>query len=136
MVRLIIQRFPESKVRFVDTVCRPTKQRQHAAVELAQHCHVVVVIGGANSNNTHQLVHTCRRHCQRVHHVQTAADLRSDWFHESDVVGITAGTSTPDVLIDAVAGSLRRLETTRVTPETGDAGRTATNHTQLQHEHG
>lgn len=98
----IRQRFPNSEVRFVDTVCQPTKQRQNAAVELAQRCDVVVVIGGASSNNTRELVATCRAYCAQVHHVQTAAELREEWFYTATVVGITAGTSTPDVLIEAV----------------------------------
>jgi 4-hydroxy-3-methylbut-2-enyl diphosphate reductase len=89
-------------VRFIDTVCQPTKQRQNAAIELAQKCSVVVVIGGAHSNNTRELVNTCRQHCPRVHHVQTAADLREDWFCAEDIVGITAGTSTPDPVIAGV----------------------------------
>src|SRR5581483_1822776 len=59
LVELIRSRFPRSEVRLVDTVCQPTKQRQNAAVELAQRCDVVIVIGGAHSNNTHELVRTC-----------------------------------------------------------------------------
>ncbi|MGC3958765.1 MAG: 4-hydroxy-3-methylbut-2-enyl diphosphate reductase [Verrucomicrobiota bacterium] len=106
---MIRQRFPKSEVRFIDTVCQPTKQRQHAAEELAQHCDVVIVIGGAHSNNTRELVATCAKHCPRVHHVQTATDLCKDWFRESDTIGITAGTSTPDVLIDAVEARLREF---------------------------
>jgi len=109
LVRLLRQRFPQSEVRFTDTVCQPTKQRQSAAVELAQRCDVVVVVGGADSNNTHELVRTCSRYCARVHHVQTAGDLCHEWFHESDTVGITAGTSTPDVVIDGVEAALRTL---------------------------
>ena len=70
-------------MRFIDTVCQPTKQRQNAAIELAQSCDVVVVIGGAHSNNTHELVRTCSRYCRRVHHVQTAADLQPDWFADA-----------------------------------------------------
>jgi len=102
LVRLMRERFPKSEVRFIDTVCQPTKQRQSAAVELAQKCSVIIVIGGAHSNNTHELVKTCSRFCPRVHHVQTAADLRAEWFHAEDAVGITAGTSTPDVVINAI----------------------------------
>jgi 4-hydroxy-3-methylbut-2-en-1-yl diphosphate reductase len=102
LVELIRQRFPASEVRFVDTVCRPTKQNQFAAVEMAQRSDVVIVIGGAHSNNTQELVKTCRRHCARVHHVQGAADLRTEWFRSADTVGITAGTSTPDNVIDDV----------------------------------
>ncbi len=108
-VRLIRERFPHSEVRFIDTVCQPTKQRQHAAVELAQKCDVVVVIGGAHSNNTQELVKTCARFCTRVHHVQTTGDLREAWFYSTDTVGITAGTSTPDEVIAGVERAILDL---------------------------
>ena len=84
---LIRRRFPRSEVRFIDTVCRPTKQRQNAAIELAQQADVVVVIGGAHSNNTQELVKSCPRYCARVHHVQTAHDLREEWFHPEIPLG-------------------------------------------------
>jgi 4-hydroxy-3-methylbut-2-enyl diphosphate reductase len=109
LVRLIRERFPQSEVCFIDTVCQPTKQRQHAAGELAQKCDVVIVIGGAHSNNTHELVKTCSRFCARVHHVQTAADLRREWFLSVETVGLTAGTSTPDGVITEMEGRLRAL---------------------------
>jgi 4-hydroxy-3-methylbut-2-enyl diphosphate reductase len=108
LVQLIRERFPQSEVRFVDTVCQPTKQRQSAAMEIAQKSDVVIVIGGAHSNNTHELVKTCAQFCARVHHVQTAADLQSEWFFADDVVGITAGTSTPDKLINEVEQQLKQ----------------------------
>jgi 4-hydroxy-3-methylbut-2-en-1-yl diphosphate reductase len=107
LVRRIRERFPQSEVRFIDTVCQPTKQRQHAALELAQKCDAVIVIGGAHSNNTQELVKTCARFCPRVHPVQTADDLCPEWFSEGQTVGITAGTSTPDVLIDGVEARLQ-----------------------------
>jgi 4-hydroxy-3-methylbut-2-enyl diphosphate reductase len=109
LVQLICQRFPDSEVRFIDTVCQPTKLRQSAAVELAQKCDVVVVIGGPHSNNTHELVNTCSSLCPRVHHVQTGADLRAEWFHTEDIIGITAGTSTPDLVIHVVEERLNVL---------------------------
>jgi 4-hydroxy-3-methylbut-2-en-1-yl diphosphate reductase len=102
LVSLIRWRFPQADVRFIDTVCQPTKQRQHAAVELAQKCDVVVVVGGAHSNNTRELVNTCALYCGHVHHVQGAQDLRAEWFADARTVGVTAGTSTPDILVDAV----------------------------------
>ena len=107
LVALVRRRFPQSDVRFIDTVCQPTKQRQSAALELARQCDVVIVIGGANSNNTRELVNTCSRCCSRVHHVQTASDLRSEWFRDARAVGITAGTSTPDHVIDRVDERIR-----------------------------
>jgi 4-hydroxy-3-methylbut-2-enyl diphosphate reductase len=117
LVQSIRERFPKSEVHFVDTVCQPTKQRQNSAVELAQKCDAVVVIGGAQSNNTHELVKTCSRYCQRIHHVQTAADLHEEWFRANDVVGITAGTSTPDVSINAIEHRLRQISHNLTTPK-------------------
>jgi len=106
---LIRARFPDSDVRFRDTVCQPTKQRQTAAIDLARQSDVVIVIGGANSNNTRELVATCSQHCARVHHVQHAGDLRPEWFHDAETVGITAGTSTPDSVIDGVERALAEI---------------------------
>jgi len=106
LVRILVDylrnRFPSAEVRFVDTVCQPTKQRQQAAVELAKQSDVVLVVGGANSNNTYELARTCAKFCSRVHHVQGPDDIRADWLVDADKLGITAGTSTPDELIDAV----------------------------------
>jgi 4-hydroxy-3-methylbut-2-enyl diphosphate reductase len=93
----------------MDTVCQPTKQRQHAATDLAKLCDVIVVIGGAHSNNTHELVKTCSRFCARVHHVQTATELREGVFRAEDIVGITAGTSTPDSVIAEVERAICHL---------------------------
>jgi 4-hydroxy-3-methylbut-2-en-1-yl diphosphate reductase len=109
LVKSLRHRFAHSEVRFIDTVCRPTKQRQHAAVELAQQCDVAIVIGGAHSNNTRELVETCKRYCARVHHVQTANDLRHEWFENANIAGITAGTSTPDEVIDGVEQALHSI---------------------------
>jgi 4-hydroxy-3-methylbut-2-enyl diphosphate reductase len=109
MVDLIRRRFPHSDVRSIDTVCKPTRERQHAAVELARASDVVIVVGGESSNNTRELVKTCGRYCSRVHHVQTEADLSPAWFRETGTVGITAGTSTPDAVIDRVEARIRTL---------------------------
>jgi 4-hydroxy-3-methylbut-2-enyl diphosphate reductase len=98
----IRERFSLAEVRFIDTVCQPTKLRQHAAADLAQRCDVVIVIGGAQSNNTHELFQMCSRYCSRVHRVQNVTDLRLDWLAGAGTVGLTAGTSTPDTIIDAV----------------------------------
>lgn len=109
IVAALREHFPDSEVRFIDTVCLPTKQRQAAAIELAQHSQVVLVIGGPNSNNTRELSATCRRHCPRVFQVQKPEDIQADWFGAVDTIGITAGTSTPDELIDAVEARVRDL---------------------------
>src|SRR5439155_23787362 len=84
------------------TAWKTTKRSQGVAFQLARRCDVVIVVGSANSNNARELVDTCRRFCSRVHHVQTASDLRPEWFGDVSAVGITAGTSTPDHVIDRV----------------------------------
>jgi 4-hydroxy-3-methylbut-2-enyl diphosphate reductase len=109
LVALIRRRFPQSDVRFIDTVCHPTKQRQNAAVELSRQSDVVIVIGGAESNNTRELVNTCSRYSPQVHHVQTELDLCPEWFKQARAVGITAGTSTPDDVIDRIERRIREI---------------------------
>ena len=109
IVALIRRRFPQSDVRFLDTVCKPTKDRQSAAVDIARQSDVVIVVGGRSSNNTRELVRTCARDCDRVHHVETDADVRAEWFEGAAVVGLTAGTSTPDEVIDRVESRIRKV---------------------------
>jgi 4-hydroxy-3-methylbut-2-enyl diphosphate reductase len=107
MVEAIRRRFPNAEVRFADTVCKPTKDRQAAAIELARAADVVIVIGGRASNNTRELVNTCARYCERVHHVQSDDEVQREWFAGAHVVGLTAGTSTPDAVIDRVEARIR-----------------------------
>lgn len=124
LVALIRARFPKSEVRFLDTVCKPTKDRQSAAVDMARRADVVIVVGGRGSNNTRELVKTCARYCARVHHVQTDADVRGEWLDGANVVGLTAGTSTPDEIIDRVEARIRQC-TGAVAGLVGEAGEPA-----------
>lgn len=116
LVAALRERFPASEVAFRDTVCQPTKQRQSAAEALARRCDVVLVLGGAHSNNTRELVATCSRHCARVFHIQTVSDLNEDWLADGDTVGLTAGTSTPDDLIRAVELRLQQIASRAMEP--------------------
>jgi 4-hydroxy-3-methylbut-2-enyl diphosphate reductase len=109
LVELMRRRFPVSEIRYVDTVCQPTKQRQAAAVEMARQADVVIVIGGANSNNTRELATTCRQHCAKVHQVAGANKVLSEWLVDAKTVGLTAGTSTPDHVIEEVELHLRMI---------------------------
>jgi 4-hydroxy-3-methylbut-2-enyl diphosphate reductase len=106
---LLRWRFPGSEVRFIDTVCQPTKQRQNAAMELAGRVNVVIVVGGVHSNNTRELARACGEKCRRVYQVESAADLRPEWLDGAAHVGLTAGTSTPDSVIEQVDHALRAM---------------------------
>ena len=125
LVAALTARFPEARVRFRDTVCQPTRQRQSAAETLARECDVVIVVGGPQSNNTRELVQTCLNFCSRVHHVGTAGELRPEWFSSIETIGITAGTSTPDSTIQAVESAVRRITGCEADPQDHDADNSA-----------
>lgn len=107
LVAGIERQFPEAELRFIDTVCQPTKDRQQALLELCAGNDVVVVVGGANSNNTAQLVETAQGFGCRAHRVERPEDLQLKWFRREDRVGVTAGTSTLDETVHAVVERLR-----------------------------
>ena len=107
--RLVIalrDKFPNSRVQFRDTVCRPTKDRQAALRTLLSQVQLVVVVGGRNSNNTRELVETVRAIGLPAYHIERAGELRWEWFEGIDHAGITGGTST---LPETVAQVQRRL---------------------------
>jgi 4-hydroxy-3-methylbut-2-enyl diphosphate reductase len=97
---------PLATIRFVDTICEPTRQRQRAMVDLLERVPAVVVVGGKHSNNTLQLVALCQQHGTPVLHVQSAADLDVAWLARFETVGLTAGTSTLDRTIAEVYQAL------------------------------
>ena len=84
------------------TICNATSDRQTAAGELARNVDVMIVIGGRNSANTGRLVEVCQAEGAVTHHIETAAELKKEWFHSQCKVGITAGASTPDWIIEEV----------------------------------
>jgi 4-hydroxy-3-methylbut-2-enyl diphosphate reductase len=107
LVAAIKQRFPASEVRFVDTICHPTKQRQTALEDLCRQCDHVVVIGGKNSNNTRQLAEKAAALGARVWQIESDAELQPAWFTDAQNVGVTAGTSTLDETVHAVVERLK-----------------------------
>src|SRR5215831_6300395 len=104
---------PTSEVRFVDTVCKPTKDRQLALRKLIDLAEVIVVVGGRQSNNTRQLVETCRAAGRRAFHIERPDELRSEWFDGISVVGLTAGTSTLRETVNTVFRCLEEIARTR-----------------------
>jgi 4-hydroxy-3-methylbut-2-enyl diphosphate reductase len=97
---------PRADIRFIDTICQPTRDRQDAVLRLLPLVDAVVVVGGRNSNNTRELAALCRDRGVPAYHVQTAADLDPRWFRGCRVVGLTAGTSTLDETIEDVRQAL------------------------------
>ena len=94
-----------------DTICYATKENQDAARALAADPEVdcVVVIGGRHSANTRHLWEICREIEPRSHLVHDAGDLRQAWFDGCRTVGVTAGASTPDAMIEEVETAIGKL---------------------------
>ncbi len=109
LVNVMKRQHPRSEVRFMDTVCHPTKQRQDALEDLCRRCDVVVVVGGRNSNNTRQLSNTARGLGAEVYQVERMEDLEPAWFTRAKEVGVTAGTSTLDETVQSVVTRLQRF---------------------------
>ncbi|HYT94617.1 MAG TPA: 4-hydroxy-3-methylbut-2-enyl diphosphate reductase [Gemmataceae bacterium] len=105
----IAEHNPDADIRFLDTVCHPTKDHQRALERLLEQVEAVVVVGGRNSNNTRELVARCREKNVPAFHVQSAADLDPAWFDGVVTVGLTAGTSTLDETIENVYQALLRM---------------------------
>ncbi|MBT5029569.1 MAG: 4-hydroxy-3-methylbut-2-enyl diphosphate reductase [Nitrospina sp.] len=90
------------EVSFVNTICQPTHDRQVAVHELADQVDLMIVIGGYNSSNTKKLVHVCGEKGIEAHHIESFDQLDKSWFINKQHVGITAGTSTPENVINEV----------------------------------
>ena len=105
------------EVRAVATICDATQVRQQAARELAGRVQVVLVVGGRASGNTRRLYEICRDLCEEVYLVETAEEIKAEWFSGKSVVGITAGASTPDWIIKEVTQKVTEIDAKTPAPE-------------------
>ncbi len=97
------------EVKVFNTICYATEDRQTEAQEMAGTVDAFVVVGGKNSANTTHLADICREKGVRVFHVETANEIEKAWFLDVEKVGVTAGASTPDWLIQDVVSSLKGI---------------------------
>jgi 4-hydroxy-3-methylbut-2-enyl diphosphate reductase len=100
-----VERFAE--VRVFNTICEATRERQREACAIAGEVDRMVVVGGRNSANTRRLVELCASVQPRTVHVETSAEIEEEWLRGARRIGVTAGASTPDRVIQEV---VRRLE--------------------------
>ncbi len=107
LLRRIRAANPAADVRFVDTICAPTKARQRALADLLERVELLVVVGGRNSNNTRKLAATAAARGVPAMHVEGVDDLDPEVLRGHAVVGLTAGTSTLPATVDAVEAAIR-----------------------------
>ena len=99
-------RFPNLKTARKSDLCYATTNRQEVVEQLASKCDLILVVGSHNSSNTQALVRVARENGVAAHRIDSAADIRPEWVQDVAVVGLTAGASAPDHLVQEVIDSL------------------------------
>jgi (E)-4-hydroxy-3-methyl-but-2-enyl pyrophosphate reductase len=92
-----------------NTICDATTKRQEASLTAAREVDLMIVIGGKHSANTTRLAQICEEAGTPTHHIETAAELQPQWFDGAARVGVTAGASTPDWVIEEVVEKLKEV---------------------------
>jgi 4-hydroxy-3-methylbut-2-enyl diphosphate reductase len=107
--RLIDSAFTrDSELRIIDTICHDIRKRQAQALELAGKVDLMLIIGGRGSANTNRLAELCSA-ATETHLVETAKEIKPDWFQGKNHIGITSGASTAEATIDEVIARLEAL---------------------------
>lgn len=105
----LVEKIPETRydILVLNTICNATQERQVEAKRIASEVDAMIVIGGKSSSNTQKLYEICRRECKNTYYIQTLGDLDSDCVNSVRSVGITAGASTPNNIIEEVHTNVR-----------------------------
>ena len=102
-----------SELRVINTLCNATTSQQAATAELAEDVDLMVVVGGRESANTRHLAEVSRERGVETYHVESAAEIEATWLPGHEKVGVAAGASTPDAVIDEVVERLYALAPAR-----------------------
>ena len=94
-------------LNILNTICNATEERQKEAKAIAGEVDTMLVVGGRHSSNTQKLFEICKKECGNTYYIQTPVDLDSEMFQCSSYVGITAGASTPNKIIEEVQEHVR-----------------------------
>jgi 4-hydroxy-3-methylbut-2-enyl diphosphate reductase len=108
MVDALKARFTGIKEQKKDDICYATQNRQDAVQELAKKADVILVVGSPNSSNSNRLREIADQLGKPAHLIDTARDMKQEWFEGIDVVGVTAGASAPEVLVQEVISQLKQ----------------------------
>ncbi|OGW42447.1 MAG: 4-hydroxy-3-methylbut-2-enyl diphosphate reductase [Nitrospirae bacterium GWD2_57_9] len=97
------------ELKVFNTICNSTKERQDAARVLAGQVDIMLVVGGRNSANTGRLASVCRQEGKPTYHIEVADEMQAEWFKGVEKIGVTAGASTPDWVLESVLKKIQEL---------------------------
>jgi 4-hydroxy-3-methylbut-2-enyl diphosphate reductase len=112
-------RFPAIRGPKRDDICYATQNRQDAVKFMAPQCDVVIVVGSPNSSNSNRLREVAEHMGAQAYMVDRAADLRPEWIAGKQRIGVTAGASAPEVLVNELIARLKAMGARSVTPLEG-----------------
>ena len=119
MVAALRARFPAIRGPKKDDICYATQNRQDAVKALSSQCDVVIVVGSPNSSNSNRLREVAEKAGVPAYMVDRAEELRTQWIEGRRRVGVTAGASAPETLVEQVIERMKALGAGRVTPLVG-----------------
>ena len=119
IIAILKKRFPAIKEPPKDDICYATQNRQNAVKELIRSCDLILVIGSRNSSNSNRLRELARRHGRAAHLIDGPEDLNKGWFARTKTVGLTAGASAPESLVQDVLSLLSSWGGTQVSTTDG-----------------
>lgn len=97
------------ELKIFNTICNATAKTQKATLEMAKDVDLMIVVGGKNSANTTRLAKLCREKGKPTYHIETSQELKKNWFRGKKSIGVTAGTSTPNWIINQVVKKIKEL---------------------------
>lgn len=103
------QRFPNIRSPRKNDICYATTNRQQAVKQLASQADVILVVGSKNSSNSNRLAELARRNSKNAYLIDFASDIQKEWLVNAHTIGVTAGASAPDILVQQVINHLKSL---------------------------
>ena len=109
VIAALRKKFPKINGPKTDDICYATQNRQDAVKDLAKQCDLILVVGSPNSSNSNRLRELGERMGADAYLIDNASEIKAEWFSDDKTVGITAGASAPEVLVNQVVDRVREL---------------------------
>lgn len=120
VIEALQRRFPAIRGPKKDDICYATQNRQDAVTRLARSCDLVLVVGSPNSSNSNRLKEIAEKQGRPAYLIDGPQDIRAEWLTDVDTIGVTAGASAPELLVESVIEHLRTHGAERVDEDSGE----------------